>query len=309
MVGESGSGKSVTALAVLGLLPPLGPASGPDPAARRRPAGLRKQPSWTGARHQHHDDLPGADDRAGPGVHHRPADRRDAAHPPRGSPGRRPARRRSRCWTRSASRDPSSAAASTRTSSPAACASASMIAMALICEPELLIADEPTTALDVTIQAQILDLLRDARRERGTAIMLISHDIGRGRRAVPSGWSCMYAGAGGGGTATDALLERPGHPYTLRADVGGAQAGHPSPAAARHPRPGAAARPDADRVPVPAAMRLRGARRRAVEPPRSGARAGTTSGAGGPTSSTCPAGPRRSGGDRGERTRGAGSGS
>ncbi len=52
-----------------------------------------------------------------------------------------------------------------------------MIAMALACEPELLIADEPTTALDVTIQAQILDLLRDLRERTGTAIMLITHDL------------------------------------------------------------------------------------------------------------------------------------
>jgi peptide/nickel transport system ATP-binding protein len=88
-----------------------------------------------------------------------------------------------------------------------------MIAMALACEPELLIADEPTTALDVTIQAQILDLMRDLQRETGTAIILITHDLGvvaemADRVAV------MYAGEIVEQTDVRSLFARPKHPYT-----------------------------------------------------------------------------------------------
>jgi len=88
-----------------------------------------------------------------------------------------------------------------------------MIAMALACNPQLLIADEPTTALDVTIQAQILDLMRDLKTRVGAAIMLITHDLGvvaeMAQRVV-----VMYAGRKvEEGTAT-AIFGNPQHPYT-----------------------------------------------------------------------------------------------
>jgi oligopeptide transport system ATP-binding protein len=89
-----------------------------------------------------------------------------------------------------------------------------MIAMALACEPKLLIADEPTTALDVTIQAQILDLLRELVAERNTALVLITHDLG-----VVAGMcqrvNVMYGGMFMETGSARQVFERPRHPYTL----------------------------------------------------------------------------------------------
>lgn len=89
-----------------------------------------------------------------------------------------------------------------------------MIAMSLLCQPRLLIADEPTTALDVTVQAQILQLLHEVREEFGTAIILITHDLGIvadtcDRTLVMYGGQIMEEGP------TGALFEAPSHPYTL----------------------------------------------------------------------------------------------
>ena len=88
-----------------------------------------------------------------------------------------------------------------------------MIAMALACEPELLIADEPTTALDVTIQAQILDLMRTLQRETGTAIILITHDLGVVAEMCDR-VAVMYAGEVVEQTDVRTLFARPRHPYT-----------------------------------------------------------------------------------------------
>jgi oligopeptide/dipeptide ABC transporter ATP-binding protein len=88
-----------------------------------------------------------------------------------------------------------------------------MIAMALACEPELLIADEPTTALDVTIQAQILDLMRNLRDETGTAIILITHDLGVVAEMCDR-VAVMYAGEIVEHTDVVSLFRRPLHPYT-----------------------------------------------------------------------------------------------
>lgn len=88
-----------------------------------------------------------------------------------------------------------------------------MIAMALACEPELIIADEPTTALDVTIEAQILELLRELRRKRNMAIMMITHDIGVAAE-ISDRIIIMYAGKIVEIANTKDLFEQPYHPYT-----------------------------------------------------------------------------------------------
>jgi peptide/nickel transport system ATP-binding protein len=88
-----------------------------------------------------------------------------------------------------------------------------MIAMALSCNPKLLIADEPTTALDVTIQRQILDLIKDIQTKTGTALLLITHDLGVVAETVER-VAVMYAGRiVESGTVNEVLLE-PRHPYT-----------------------------------------------------------------------------------------------
>lgn len=89
-----------------------------------------------------------------------------------------------------------------------------MIAMALLCRPKLLIADEPTTALDVTVQAQIMTLLNELKRDFGTTIIMITHDLG-----VVAGICdrvlVMYAGRTMAYGPTDEIFYRPSHPYTI----------------------------------------------------------------------------------------------
>ncbi|MGW1005142.1 ABC transporter ATP-binding protein [Streptomyces sp. NPDC002520] len=88
-----------------------------------------------------------------------------------------------------------------------------MIAMALVCDPDLLIADEPTTALDVTVQAQILDLLKDLQREFGSGIVFITHDLGV-IADMADDIMVMYAGRAVERGTVDEVLRRPQHPYT-----------------------------------------------------------------------------------------------
>ena len=89
-----------------------------------------------------------------------------------------------------------------------------MIAMAMSCDPQLIIADEPTTALDVTIQAQILDLMRELKEKTGTSIMLITHDLGVVAEMCDR-VIVMYAGQIVEETDVERLFENPMHPYTI----------------------------------------------------------------------------------------------
>jgi oligopeptide transport system ATP-binding protein len=89
-----------------------------------------------------------------------------------------------------------------------------MIAMALTCKPALLVADEPTTALDVTIQAQILELMKELQQAEGTAIILITHDLGVVAN-ICRRINVMYAGRFVEEANVDDLFAHPRHPYTL----------------------------------------------------------------------------------------------
>ena len=89
-----------------------------------------------------------------------------------------------------------------------------MIAMALACKPRLLICDEPTTALDVTVQAQILALLDELKRETGTAVVLITHDLGVVADHADQ-VAVMYAGRIAEAAPAATLFARPEHPYTV----------------------------------------------------------------------------------------------
>ena len=112
-----------------------------------------------------------------------------------------------------------------------------MIAMALVLEPALLIADEPTTALDVTTQAQILRLIKDLQREHGTGVLFITHDFGVVAE-IADRVAVMQTGPGGRGRATPGRCSRrPRHPLHADADLGGAEPDAP-PARPRRRRAG-----------------------------------------------------------------------
>ena len=213
LVGESGCGKSVTALAVMGLLPSNG---------IRRAEGLR----FDGK------DILGLDEK---GMSRLRGDRMAMIFQepmtslnPAYTVGSQMAEvlLRHRGGSRRAARDRAAELlARVRITSPelrlgqyphqlsGGLRQRVMIAMALMCDPEFLIADEPTTALDVTVQAQILRLLADLQKDLGLAILLITHDLGVVARTAHR-VSVMYAGEVVESSPVEELFSRPMHPYT-----------------------------------------------------------------------------------------------
>ena len=271
LVGESGSGKTLTALALIGLVPPPGRVTaGGALLAGREPASdpvdllrLERPRLARGAR------------RAG------------------SASSSRSRRRRSTRSTRSASRSPRRCAPTGRCRAARAREEAArlldrvaladarrrlddyphqfsggqrqraMIAMALAGRPDLLLADEPTTALDVTLQAQILELLDELRRDLGLAVLLITHDLGVVAETCDR-VVVMHAGRVVETAAVGDLFRAPAHPYTRellaaspRLGRGGAVT-----AAAGGGRPAQGVRGAARPAPAPAGHRARAGRRR-----------------------------------------------
>ena len=218
VVGESGAGKSLTGAAIIGLIDPPGRiAAGRDPPRRpaHRRAAVRGDAPHPRARDRR--DLPGSADLAQPAVHDRPPARRDDPHAPADERGARRARARSRLLE-----EVGIPAAARRIDHYPHQFSGGMrqrvvIALALAAKPKLIVADEPTTALDVSIQAQIIQLLKRLCRDHGTAVMLVTHDMGviaetADRVAV------MYAGRIVEIGPVADVIHRPQHPVHGRAD-------------------------------------------------------------------------------------------
>ncbi|MDO9708310.1 ABC transporter ATP-binding protein [Paracraurococcus lichenis] len=213
IVGESGCGKSVTALAVMGLLPPGARLGG---AVRLLGEDLVGQPGrpWQGRRGRDlamifQEPMTSLNPAFTAGEQVAEALRLHEGLAPRAAMDQAVemlARVRIPDAARRARQYPHQLSGGMR--------QRVMIAMALACRPRLLIADEPTTALDVTVQAQILALLDELKRETGTAVVLITHDLGVVADHADE-VAVMYAGRIAEAAPAAALFARPEHPYTV----------------------------------------------------------------------------------------------
>ncbi len=213
IVGESGSGKSVTCSALLGLLPSPPAHIAPESQALFAGVDLLREPDWRDIRGKRismifqdpmtclNPCMSIGDQVAEPLVIHCGMSWREArrlAVEELARTGIRDADKRARSYPHEFS---------------GGMRQRVMIAMALITRPQILIADEPTTALDVTVQKQVLDLLRARQQELGTAIILITHDLGVVRQYAHR-IQVMYAGSIVESAEADELLNHPLHAYT-----------------------------------------------------------------------------------------------
>ena len=271
IVGESGSGKTVLSRSIMGLL--AGKSLVRDGSVLFE--GQELIGTLDAKQMRAHlgpgdgDDLPGPDDVAQPGDEDRRPDRRAAAGPPRRCPRRRRATTAERLL-----RDVRIPEAGRRLDQyphemSGGMRQRVMIAIALACGPTLLFADEPTTALDVTVQSQILDLIGEQRQERNMSVVLVTHDLG-----VVAGHTdeiaVMYGGRIVEKAPTKTLFADMRMPYTEALMESIPQARGPAPhPAGDDPRPAARPRQPAGRVQVRAALRVR-----ARPLPRRGAAAG-----------------------------------
>ena len=212
IIGESGSGKSLTGMSVLGLLPPRASAAGSIRFAGQELLGRpeselrRLRGREIGVVYQ--DPLSALNPVWPVGEQIAEVLR---AH---GLAGRRAAARRAvELLERVHIPDPSRVAHAFPHEISGGMRQRAMIAMALACGPRLLIADEPTTALDVTIKAQVLDLLKELRRDLALTIVLITHDMGVVAE-IADRIMVMYAGRAAEIGAAGSIIDHPAHPYT-----------------------------------------------------------------------------------------------
>ena len=260
IVGESGSGKSVTSMAILGLLPKTAKVTGEVRFRRRRTSSASTRRSCEPVRGDQiamifQDALAALNPVFRPSgdqiaeaitVHH------DAVEGASSTSGC------SSCSTSSASRSRAQRAEQYPHEYSGGMRQRAMIAMAIANDPDLLIADEPTTALDVTIQAQVLDVLERIQDRTNSAIMLITHDLGV-VAGVADRVMVMYAGRQVELGDVDEIFYEPRHPYTrgLLARCRASTAAYGERAAAPHQGPAAVVDLPAAGLRVPPAVSVR----------------------------------------------------